>query len=119
MEPHEFFGRDGDDIICQIPITFSQAVFGSEIDVPTLNGKVKMKVPAGTQSGRVFRLKEKGIPSLRGYGRGDEYVKVAMETPTNLNAEQKRLLKQFAESCGEETSPISGSFMDKVKRMFK
>lgn len=113
VRDHKLFRRDGNDIICQIPISFSQAVFGAEIDVPTLNGKVKMKIPAGTQSSKVFRLREKGIPSLRGYGRGDEYVKVAVKTPANLNAEQKKLLKAFAESCGEEIK--TKSLFDKIK----
>ena len=119
VEEHELFRRNGYDIICEVPVSFSQVVFGAEIDVPTLNGKVKMKVPQGTQSGKIFRLRDRGIPRLGGGGRGDEYVKVFMETPTNLNSEQKKLLREFAKSCGEDVNPIAKSFMSKVKRMFK
>ncbi len=119
VREHPLFKRDGYDIICEIPISFPQAVFGAEIEIPTLAGKAKMKIPPGTQSGRFFRLKEKGIPNLRGYGKGDEYVRVKVETPTNLNAEQKRLLKEFAASCGENTTPLSKSFMENLKRIFK
>ena len=119
VKDHPIFKRDGYDIICEVPISFSQAVFGSEVDVPTLKGKVKMKIPAGTQSGKVFRLREKGIPMLRSYGKGDEYVKLYVETPTKLNADQKKLLEEFAKACGEDNAPASKSFMEKVKRMLK
>lgn len=116
---HPIFKREGFDLICEIPINFPQAVFGAEIDVPTLTGKVKMRIPEGTQSGKIFRLREKGIPRLGGGGKGDEYIRVKIETPTNLNSEQKKLLKEFSKACGEEVSPISQSFMEKLKRMFK
>jgi len=115
---HPIFEREDDDIICEVPVSFSQVVFGAEIEVPTLGGKAKMTLPKGTQSGKVFRLKEKGIVRLRGYGRGDQYVKIVVETPTNLNDEQKHLLKEFAKACGEDVTPISKSFVDKVKKIF-
>lgn len=119
VRPHELFKRHNNDLICELPISFVQAALGAEVDVPTLNGKVKMKIPAGTQSGRIFRLRGKGIPSVQGYGRGDEHVRVIVEIPTGLNQEQKKLLKEFARACGEEVNPLSKSFMDKVRQLFK
>lgn len=119
VKSHEIFIRDDDDLLCTVPIAFSQAVFGAEIEVPTLEGKVIMKVPAGTQSGKVFRLRNKGVPHLGDYGRGDQLVKVFVEVPTKLTKDQKRLLKQFAEACGEDTNPMAQFFMQKIKRMFK
>ena len=119
VKPHGIFERHDNDIACEVPISFVQAALGSEVEVPTLNGKVRMKIPAGTQSGKVFRLRGKGIPSLQGLGRGDEHVRIIVETPTNLNAEQKKFLQEFARSCGEEVNPISRSFMEKIKELFK
>lgn len=96
IKPHEIFAREGDDIFCEVPITFSQAALGDEIQVPTLDGRAKIKIPAGTQSGTIFRLKGKGMQSMRGYGRGDEHARVIMRTPTKLTEEQKKLFKQLA-----------------------
>jgi molecular chaperone DnaJ len=96
IKPHEVFVREGEDILCEVPITFSQAALGDEIQVPTLNGRAKMKIPAGTQSGTIFRLKGKGMPSLRGYGRGDEHVRVVVKTSARLTEEQKKLFRQLA-----------------------
>lgn len=96
--PHKFFKRDGNDVFCDIPISYPQAVMGDEIIVETLDGKVSYKIPAGTPSGKQFRLKGKGIPNLNGYGRGDQYVRVFVEVPKNLNRKQKELLKAFEES---------------------
>lgn len=115
---HELFRRDGNDIICEMPITFVQAALGDELTVPTLDGKVKYKIQEGTQSGTVFRLKGKGVPVLNGFGRGDQYVKVTVETPKNLNDQQKDLLKQFASSMGDEVYEQRKSFFDKVKDVF-
>lgn len=95
---HPIFKRDGDDVFSSINITFAQATLGDEVIVPTLDGKVKYKIPAGTQSGKQFRLKGKGVHVLNGYGRGDHYVRVIVEIPKNLNAEQKKLLKAFDEA---------------------
>ncbi|GIQ62273.1 chaperone protein DnaJ [Paenibacillus cisolokensis] len=102
VKPHEFFEREGDDIYCEVPLTFTQAALGDEIEIPTLTGKVKLKIPAGTQTGTYFRLKGKGVPRLRGYGQGDQHVKVTVVTPTSLTEEQKELLRQFAGLAGEK-----------------
>jgi molecular chaperone DnaJ len=120
IRSHEFFERDGDDIYCEMPITFVQASLGDEVEVPTLHGKVKLKVPAGTQTGTKFRLKGKGVPNVRGYGTGDQHVLVKIVTPTKLSEKQKQLLREFAEVSGQ--SPLGEqeeSFFSKVKRAFK
>ncbi|MBN2983288.1 MULTISPECIES: molecular chaperone DnaJ [Cohnella] len=103
VKEHEFFEREGDDIYCEVPLTFVQAALGDEIEVPTLTEKVKLKIPAGTQTGTYFRLKGKGVPKLRGYGQGDQHVKVTIVTPTNLSDAQKDLLRDFAAKSGEST----------------
>jgi molecular chaperone DnaJ len=118
VKAHNLFKRDGQDIICEMPITFVQASLGDELTVPTLDGKVKYKIQEGTQSGTVFRLKGKGVPVLNGYGRGDQYVKVVVETPKNLNEKQKQMLKDFASTMGDEVYEQRKSFFDKVKDLF-
>ena len=110
--------RDGLDVICEVPISFVQAALSAEIDVPTLEGKVKMKIPTGTQSGKVFRLKGKGVRDVQGYREGDQLVRISVETPTHLTARQKELLKEFAALGGEEVHPLSKGFFDKVKEIF-
>lgn len=116
--PHKIFERDGYDILCEIPITFVQAVLGEELEVPTLEGKVKYKITEGTQSGTIFRLKNRGIQNPKGYGKGDQYVKVVVEIPKNLTDKQKEILKQFAAEGGEEIHEKRKSFFDKVKDVF-
>ena len=102
-----------------MPIAFTQAALGAQIEVPTLDGKVKMKIPPGTQSGKVFRLKGKGIPHLHSGGqRGDQHVRVTVETPTDLNPQQRELLEKFAEISGEGINPQSKSFFEQVKKLF-
>lgn len=118
VREHPIFVRQGDDVVCEVPISFVQAALGADIEVPTLDGKVSLKIPAGTQSGKVFRLKGKGIPHLTGYGRGDQHVVVKVETPTKLNAKQRKLLEEFARVSDEETHPLGKSFFDKVKELF-
>jgi molecular chaperone DnaJ len=118
VEPHPIFVRDNLDVLCDLPISFVQAALGTELDVPTLEGKVKMKIPAGTQSGKVFRLKGKGIQDVQGYHQGDQLVRVHVETPTHLTARQKELLKEFATLGGEDVNPLSKGFFDKVKELF-
>ena len=94
---HEHFERHGNDILYELPISFSQAALGAEVTVPTLNSRAEMKIPAGTQSGQVFRLKGKGIPELNGYGTGDQLVRVMVWTPARLNEEEKALFRQLAD----------------------
>jgi len=118
VEPHPLFVRDGLDIICEVPISFVEAALSAEIDVPTLEGKVKMKIPTATQSGKVFRLKGKGVRDVQGYHQGDQLVRISVETPTHLTTRQKELLKEFAALGGEEVHPLSKGFFDKVKQIF-
>jgi molecular chaperone DnaJ len=118
VKEHPIFSREDTEVLCEVPISFTQAALGATIDVPTLDGKVKMKIPGGTQTGKVFRLKGKGIPALSGYGRGDQHVRVVIETPTNLSREQRDLLERFASLSGENTNPQSQSFFSKVKELF-
>ncbi|MBU4343365.1 MAG: molecular chaperone DnaJ [Candidatus Omnitrophica bacterium] len=119
VKDHAIFERHGYDIICNVPVNFPLAALGGEIEVPALNGNVMMKIPEGTQSGRVFRLTGKGIKRLKGYGAGDQLVRVIVETPTHLNSQQKRMLKEFSASCNDKVNPLSKSFMDKAKRLFR
>ena len=119
VKEHAIFQRHGYDIICEVPISFPMATLGGEAEVPTLNGNVMMKIPEGTQSGKIFRLANKGIKRLRGYGIGDEMVRVIVETPTRLNSEQKRILREFEKACNGSVNPLAKSFMDKVKKIFK
>ncbi|WP_018923708.1 molecular chaperone DnaJ [Salsuginibacillus kocurii] len=120
VQTHEFFDRDGDDIFCDMPITFAQAALGDEIEVPTLDSKVKLKIPAGTQTGRSFRLKDKGVPNVHGRGTGDQMVKIRVITPNNLTDRQKELLREFAEIGGEEqVDEQNENFFAKVKRAFR
>lgn len=121
VKPHRIFQRQHDDLLCDVNLSFAQAALGDEIEVPTLEGPTRLKIPEGTQSGTVFRLRGKGMPRLRGYGRGDLHVKVAVVTPTRLNETQKELLLKFSESLGEKLGSSSASrekeksFFDKVK----
>lgn len=118
VKPHPIFGRHGNDILCEVPISFAQAALGAEIEVPTLEGRVKITIPAGTQSGKVFRLKGKGIIDVHDKIRGDEHVKVIVEVPSHLNAQQRKLLEEFAGISGDDTTPMRKSFMEKLKGMF-
>ena len=118
VKKHDFFERKGDDVWCEIPLTFTQAALGHEVTVPTLDGKVSYNVHAGTQPGDVFKLRGKGIPHLNGKGRGDQYVKVTIEVPRNLNAEQKKALQNFDSLCQSANYQKSTSFFEKVKKLF-
>ncbi|WP_146548248.1 molecular chaperone DnaJ [Rummeliibacillus suwonensis] len=113
------FERDGDDIYLELPITFAQAALGDEIEVPTIYGKVKMKIPAGTQSGDRFRLKDKGVKNVHGYGNGDQHVIVKIKTPKKLTEKQKELLREFASISGDIPDEQSSSLIDKLKKKFK
>ncbi len=119
VKQHEFFERDGDDVYCEVPLNFAQAALGDEIQVPTLYGKVQLKIPAGTQSGAKFRLKGKGIKNVRGYGQGDQHIIIKIITPKKLSEKQKQLLREFAEASGENVDEHTESFFSKMKRAFK
>ena len=118
VKEHPIFFREGDDVICEVPISFVTAALGGEIEAPTLKENATLKIPSGTQTGKVFKLKGKGIPNLKGYGTGDELVRVFVETPTSLTARQKELLKEFEKLSTDSAHPISSGFWDKVKEIF-
>lgn len=116
---HEIFEREGDDLVCEVPIGMAQAALGAEIEVPTLQGKAMVKVPPGTQPGTVFRLKGKGIKNLQGYGHGDLHVRIIVEVPARLSSVQKAKLQEFAALCDEHCNPISSNFFEKAKKLFR
>jgi molecular chaperone DnaJ len=116
---HELFEREGDDLLCALPISFSQAALGTQREIPTLDGGVNLKIPAGTQSHKVFRVRGRGMPNLRRtHARGDLYIRVVIETPKKLNDQQRELLEEFARISGDEVHPLSRNFFDKVKDAF-
>ena len=119
VKPDTIFEREGEHILCEVPVGFAQAALGAEVEVPTLDGKVKMKIPAGTPSGKIFRLKGKGMPRLDGYGKGDEHVRVMVSVPTDLTEEQKRLLLDYARLRNESVDSNNNSFVQKVKRTLR
>ncbi len=116
---HEIFERQGDDLFCEIPIKFTLATLGGSIEVPTLSGQATVKIPVGTQSGTTFRLRGKGLPSLRGGQVGDELIRVHVEVPSSLSADQKKVLEEFARICGDADEPVGKNFFDKAKKFFK
>jgi molecular chaperone DnaJ len=119
VKAHPFFKRSGDDVVCSVPITFTQAALGAEVEVPTLEGKGKMRVPAGTQPGTTLRIKNKGVPHRGGIGRGDQRVEVTLEVPTKLTPRQTELLEQLAKELGEEVQPMQASFFDRLRSFFE
>ena len=118
VNDHKLFERQGNNVICEFPISFIQAALGDEVKVPTLDGKVKFKIPEGTQPGETFRLKDKGIPHLKRRGRGDQLIKVKVVIPEKLDNEQKELLEKLAEMSGEEINPEQKNFFAKIKDLF-
>lgn len=118
IREHAVFARDGDDLFCEMPVSFVIAALGGEINVPTLEGKASIKVPAGTQNGTVFKLRGKGMPHLRGSGQGQLLVRAVVEVPTKLTAGQRRKLEDFAESCGDQNAPMTRSFLERAKEFF-
>jgi molecular chaperone DnaJ len=118
VKEHELFERQGDDLFCEIPIKFTLATLGGSIEVPTLSGKASLKIPAATQSGTTFRLRDRGLPSLRGGRHGDQLIRVHVEVPTSLTAEQRRLLDEFAQVSGDAKEPTSRKFFEKAKKFF-
>ncbi|MFX3633696.1 MAG: molecular chaperone DnaJ [Candidatus Pristimantibacillus sp.] len=122
VKSHEFFERENDDIYCEVPLSFVQAALGDEIEIPTLTEKIKLKIPAGTQTGTYFRIKGKGVPKLRGYGQGDQHVKVTVVTPTKLSEDKKDLLRQFGGVTNEvstESAENHESIFEKMKKAFR
>jgi molecular chaperone DnaJ len=118
VKEHELFERQGDDLFCEIPIKFTLATLGGQIEVPTLTGKASLKIPAGTQSGTTFRLRDRGMPSLRGGRHGDELIRVHVEVPSALTSEQRKILEDFARISGDAQEPTSRSFFEKAKKFF-
>jgi molecular chaperone DnaJ len=119
VQAHPLFVREGADLLCEVPVSFPQAALGSTIDVPTLEGKVSMRLPAGTQPGKVFRLRGKGFPIFGGYGKGDQLVTVTVEVPQSLSPRQRALLEELAEAMDREPSmPKRQGFLDKLKQLF-
>ncbi|MEI8038052.1 MAG: molecular chaperone DnaJ [Verrucomicrobiota bacterium] len=119
VRDHDVFERDDADLFCEVPLPFSVAALGGELKVPSLDGQSSIKIPAGTQGGTVFRLRDKGMPSLNSGRRGDLNVRVQVEVPTKLNSEQQDKLRSFSESVGEHNSPMQESFFQKAKRFFE
>ena len=118
VKPHPIFTRHHNDIVCQIPVSFTQAALGARIEVPTLKGREELEIPAGTQHGEVFKMKGRGVPDLRSYKNGDEVVQILIEIPKRLSDRQKQLLREFAASEDEKGLPQRKSFMDKLKQVF-
>jgi molecular chaperone DnaJ len=118
VKPHEIFARDGDDLICEVPISFVQAALGAEIEVPTLEGRATVRIPAGTQPGTVLRLRSRGVKNLQGYGQGDLRVRIQVEVPTHLNSAQKAKLSEFAGLCDGQEAPLTQGFFEKAKKFF-
>lgn len=116
VRPHAVFERDGYDLYCEVPITFAEAALGATIKIPTLEGTMDYNIPEGTQTGTVFTLKQKGVTNVNSKGRGNLYVKVVVETPKNLNEEQKKILRSFAESCQEKNFSKRSSFFSRFKK---
>ncbi|MEO5960022.1 MAG: molecular chaperone DnaJ [Opitutaceae bacterium] len=118
VKEHELFERQGEDLFCEIPIKFTLATLGGTIEVPTLFGKGSLKIPPATQSGTTFRLRSKGMPSLRGGAQGDQLVRVQVEVPQSLTSEQRKILEEFARVSGDAAEPTSRSFFEKAKKFF-
>jgi len=118
VRPHEIFEREAQVLHVGVPIAFVQAALGAEVEVPTLDGTVQLKVPEGTQSGKVFRLRGKGLPTVRSASRGDQLVHIFVEVPTKLDKRQRELLEEFAEESDTEVSPVTRSFLNKIRDLF-
>lgn len=119
VKEHKIFQREGDDLYCEVPIPFSVAALGGEIDVPTLEGKAHLKVPAGTQSAQIFKLRGKGIVNVNGRSHGDLFARLIVEVPTRLNTDQRRKLEEFAALCGDDNTPMRKNFFERAKEFFK
>ena len=115
---HEFFGRDGRDLHCVVPVSVAQAALGTEILVPTLEGEHVLKVPEGTQTGATFKIRGKGVPELNGRGRGDLYVQLKVQTPTRLSKRQRELLEELQQTLSVENKPVSRTLLGKMREIF-
>ena len=119
VRTHEIFQRDGDDLICEVPVSFVQTALGAEVEVPTMSGPAHIRIPAGTQTSTIFRLKGRGVKNIQGHGTGDLHVRISVEVPTHLNSSQKSKLEEFAALCDASVNPKSKSFFEKAKNFFK
>ncbi|HEV2804850.1 MAG TPA: molecular chaperone DnaJ [Chthoniobacterales bacterium] len=119
IKEHPIFQREDDNLYCEVPISFTLAALGGEIPVPTLQGKANLKVPAGTQSGQVFKLRGKGVANVNARDQGDLFARLLVEVPTRLNGEQRQKLEEFASLCGEENTPLHKSFFDRAREFFR
>ena len=119
VRPHRIFERDGDDLYCEVPIAFTMAAMGGELEIPTLDGHVKLKVPQETQTGRMFRLRGKGLPDVDGYARGALHVQVVPEVPSKLSSKQKKVLKEFAEMREDFNYPAIREFRQRAEAFFE
>jgi molecular chaperone DnaJ len=118
LKPHDLFKRDGDDLHCEMPVSFATATLGGDIEIPTLDGRASLKIPTGTQTGKVFRLRGKGVRNVRSHATGDLYCHTSVETPVHLNKRQKELLEEFEASLregGARHSPREQSWVEKLK----
>ena len=119
IREHPVFQREDDNLYCEVPVSFSLAALGGEIPVPTLEGKANLKVPAGTQSGQVFKLRGKGVANVNARDRGDLFARLLVEVPTRLNHEQRQKLEEFAALCGEDNTPLHKSFFERAREFFR
>jgi molecular chaperone DnaJ len=119
IKEHPIFQREDDNLYCEVPVSFTLAALGGEIPVPTLEGKANLKVPAGTQSGQVFKLRGKGVANVNARDHGDLFARLLVEVPTRLNTEQRQKLEEFASLCGEENTPLHKSFFDRAREFFR
>jgi len=119
VKEHPIFQREDDNLFCEVPISFATAALGGEVDVPTLEGKASLRVPAGTQGGQSFRLRSKGIAHVNSHERGDLFARLLVEVPTHLNSEQRQKLEEFAALCGEDNAPLHRSFFERAKEFFR
>jgi len=117
VRPHDFFARRGDDLYCELPLTFPHLALGAEVEVPVLGGKTTLKVPSGTQPGQIIRLKGKGMPNVHGRSRGDACYQVVLEVPSKLSAKQRQLLEEFQRASRDDQGPILASFLDRMKKL--
>ena len=119
VKEHEIFERHGDDLFCEMPLKFTLATLGGSVQVPTLTGRVNLKIPQGTQSNQLFKLRGHGMPNVRTSRRGDQLIRVTIDVPKKLTREQQEKLEEFADISGDATNPIGETFWAKAKRFFE